>query len=292
MRLENIGDMISHGKSSGQRTDLGDNNEDLNPISEDPTNEDEEFHESEDDLLSSQDLEEYAKDDEGIIPPCQGKISKSPLGAQAEGSGKIESEKQVVSMEVEHGEGIRRSSRLEANDDMKIADKAAARAMAKDAFMTKGMNSNPFSVLNTENPVLMSIATDLGIELGNSFNESITNLELIKSLEVSRNVLVCSAIKNLVEHKSQGGSDTELDNSIQDDKGNNQLTDLEDVMILRKGRKIHYKKTQSRKRRKNLLPKLDTHLIKGKSSLLSPTLTIQNDWSHLELSGVGKRNKN
>jgi hypothetical protein len=80
--------------------------------------------------------------------------------------------------------------------------------------------------------VLMSIATDLGIELGNSFNESITNLELIKSLEVSRNVLVCSAIKNPVEHKPQGGSDTELDNSIQDDNGNNQLTDLDDVMIL------------------------------------------------------------
>jgi hypothetical protein len=52
MRLENIGEMSSHGKSSSQRTDLGVSNEDLNPISEDPTNEDEEFHESEDDLLS------------------------------------------------------------------------------------------------------------------------------------------------------------------------------------------------------------------------------------------------
>jgi hypothetical protein len=64
---------MSQGKSSGRGPELGDNNEDLNPISEDPINEDEEFHESEYDLLSSQDLEEFAKDDEGVVPPCQGK---------------------------------------------------------------------------------------------------------------------------------------------------------------------------------------------------------------------------
>jgi hypothetical protein len=210
--------MSSHGKSSGQRTDLGVSNEDLNPISEDPTNEDEKFHESEDDLLSSQDLEEFAKDDEGIIPSSQGKNNKSPLGNQTEGSGKMESEKQAVGMEVDHAEGIRRSSRLEANDDMKIVDKATARAMAKHAFLTKGMNSNPFAVLNTENYVLLSIASDLDIELGNSVDESLTNLELIKSLELSRNALVCRATSNHSDHISQNGSDSKLDNSIQDVK--------------------------------------------------------------------------
>jgi hypothetical protein len=51
-------------------------------------------------------------------------------------------------------------------------------------------------------------------------------------------------------------------------------------------------KIQSRKRRKTLLPKVDILLIKGKKSLRFPILTIQNDWSHLELSGVGQRNKN
>jgi hypothetical protein len=62
MKLENIGDMMSQGKSSGRGTDLGDNNEDLNPVTDykgydnDPINEDEEFHESEGDLLSSQDF--------------------------------------------------------------------------------------------------------------------------------------------------------------------------------------------------------------------------------------------
>jgi hypothetical protein len=220
LRLENIGDMMSQGKSSGRGPDLGGNNEDLNPVSEDkgydndPINEDEEFHESEDDLLSSQDLEEFAKDDEGVLPPSQEKINKSPLGAQAEGSRKAEAEKQVMNMEVEHGEGIRRSSRLESNDDMKIADKAAARAMAKDAFMNKGMNSNPFSVLNTENYVLMSIASDLGIVLGNSSTDSLVNLVLIKSLELSRNSLAIQSVKKYIEHNLQASSDSEMDKSI------------------------------------------------------------------------------
>jgi hypothetical protein len=85
-------------------------------------------------------------------------------------------------MEVDHVEGIRRSSRLETNDEMKIADKATARAMAKDAFINKGMSSNPFSVFNTDNYVLMDIASNMGIELGCSFTDFVANLELIKSL--------------------------------------------------------------------------------------------------------------
>lgn len=155
------------------------------------------------------------------------------MGAQVEGSGKTEAEKQVINMEVNHGEGIRRSSRLESNDDMKIADKAATRAMAKDAFMNKGMNSNPFSVLNTENSVLMSIASELGIVLGNSSTDSMVNLELIKSLELSRNSLAIQSVKKSVEHNLQAGSDSEMDKSIQNEDGNNELTDLDDVMVLR-----------------------------------------------------------
>jgi hypothetical protein len=80
---------------------------------------------------------------------------------------------------------------------MNIADKAAARAMAKVAFINKGMNSNPFFVLNTENSVLMSIASDLGIALGNSISDSIVNLELIKSLELSRNSLAIQSVKKI-----------------------------------------------------------------------------------------------
>jgi hypothetical protein len=138
----------------------------------------------------------------------------------------------------------------------------------------------------------MSITSDLGIDLGNSINEYIVNLELVKSLELSRNNLAIQSVKNFVEHNLQVGSDSELDKSIQDENGNNQLTDLDDVMVLRKGRKIRHKKIQSRRRRKNLLPKLGILLIKGKRSLLPPTSIIQNDWSYLELSEVGKRNQN
>jgi hypothetical protein len=77
--LEKVGEITSHGKNVIQKSDFGTVNEDLNPISEDPANEDEEFHESEDVLLSSQDLEEFAKDDEGVIPSSQGKTSSLPL---------------------------------------------------------------------------------------------------------------------------------------------------------------------------------------------------------------------
>jgi hypothetical protein len=204
----------------------------------------------------------------------------------------MDSEKHSVGMDVEYGDGIRRSSRLETTDDMKIVDKATARAMAKDAFLTKGMFANPFSVLNLDNHVLLSIASDLDMELGNSVDESISNLELIKSLELSRNNLVCRAVVNHSETNPQINSDSEMDRYIQDNKENCHMNDLEDVMVLRKGRKIQYRKNSGKKRRKNLLLKPDMLLEKGKISLLSQTLTIQNDRSHLELSGVGQRYKN
>ena len=156
---------------------------------------------------------------------------------------------------------------------MKIADKAAARAMAKDAFMNKGMNSNPFSVLNTENFVLMSIASDLGIVLGNSSTDCLVNLELIKSLELSRNILAIQSVKKSIEHNLQVGSDSEMDKSIQNEEDNNELTDLEDVMVLRKGRKIRHKKSV-KKKKKGLPPKLGIHLIKGKGPPLPPNSVI------------------
>jgi hypothetical protein len=263
--LEKVGEITAHGKNIIQKSDFGTVNEDLNPISEDPANEDEEFHESEDDLLSSQDLEEFAKDDEGVIPPSQGKKIKSSVGNQKEGSDKMDSEKHSVDMDVEYGDGIRRSSRLGTNDDMKIVDKATARAMAKDAFLTKGMFSNPFSVLNSDNHVLLSIASDLDIELGNSVDDSISNLELIKSLELSRNTLVCRAVVNHAESNPQINSDSELDRYIQDNKENCHLNDLDDVMVLRKGRKIQYRKNSGKKKKKKSSSKTRFVVGKGKN---------------------------
>jgi hypothetical protein len=79
-----------------------------------------------------------------------------------------------------------------------------------------------------------------------------------------------------------------LDKSIQDEDGNNQMSDLDNVMALRNGRKIRHKKKSVKKKKKDLPPKLGIHLIKGKGSLLPPTSIIQNDWSYLELSGLGR----
>jgi hypothetical protein len=56
---------------------------------------------------------------------------------QTEDASKDIGDKKGVTMEGDHVEGIRRSSRLESNDEMKIAEKATTRAMAKDAFITK-----------------------------------------------------------------------------------------------------------------------------------------------------------
>jgi hypothetical protein len=110
----------------------------------------------------------------------------------------------------------------------------------------------------------MSIASDLGIDLGNSINESIVNLELIKSLELSRNNLAIQSVKKSVEHNLQVGSDSELDKSIQVVNGNNQLTDLDNVMVLRKGRKIHHKKKSVKKKKKKSSPKIRYSPNKGK----------------------------
>jgi hypothetical protein len=260
-----VGEKSSHGKNIIQKSDFGIVNEDLNPISEDPINEDDEFHESEDDLLSSQDLEEFAKDDEGAIPPVQGINLKSPVGNQTDGSGKMDTEKHSVGMEVEYGDGIRRSSRLETSDDMKIVDKATARAMAKDAFLTKGMFANPFSVLNSDNHVLLSIASELDIGLGSFVEESISNLELIKSLELSRNILVCRSVVNHPESNSQMNYESDLDRYFQDNKKDCHLNDLDDVMVLRKGRKIQYRKNSGEKKKKKSSSKNRYVVGKGKN---------------------------
>jgi hypothetical protein len=111
----------------------------------------------------------------------------------------------------------------------------------------------------------LSIASELDIELGNSLDESISNLELIKSLELSRNTLVCRATGNHFEHISQKGSDSEMDRFTQDVKENNHLNELEDVMILRKGRKIQYRKNSVKKKKKKSSAKIRYAVEKGEN---------------------------
>jgi hypothetical protein len=86
-------------------------------------------------LLDSQELEEFIKDDE-FIPSLAQEKKKMNINVPGDAS-KNAGVKKGGSMEGDLAEGVRRSSRLESTEEMKIVDKAAARAMAKDAFIKK-----------------------------------------------------------------------------------------------------------------------------------------------------------
>jgi hypothetical protein len=230
---------------------MGKGSEDPKGYLDSQGNEDEEFNDSEDDLLDSQELDEFIKDDDFIPSPAQDK--KKLHMSIVEDASKIAGGKKSGPMEMETSEGVRRSSRLESSEEVKIADKAAARAMAKDAFINKGMSYNPFSVLNTDNDVLFDVANRLGVELGSSFDDAVENLNLIKSLELSRKNLVVQSVKINVDNSNADCIVSDDDNSIHKDNLEDNFSELEDVMILRKGRKIQHRKKTVRKKNNSSL---------------------------------------
>ena len=225
-------------------------------------NEEDDFNESDDDLLGSQDLEEFAKDEDLVLSPFQEKEKMNLSALQSEDASKEVGDKKGGSMEGEHVEGIRRSNSLESNDEMKIADKATVRAMAKDAFINKGTSANPFSVLNSDNDALMDVAHNLGVELGSSYSEVVENLDLIKSLELSRKNLVVQSVKCSFDPNKSVILDSDMDNSVHNEGEENALTDLENVMVLRKGRKIRHRKKSVREKKTSLL-NIGIFLLKG-----------------------------
>ncbi|PWZ52177.1 hypothetical protein Zm00014a_041484, partial [Zea mays] len=180
-------------------------------------------------------------------------------------------------------DGIRKSSRLEKNEDIKVTDKAISRAEAKDAFLNKGMNNNPFSLLNTSNENLFDISNRIGVCLGPSVSSAIANIELIKDLEMSRKILAIQSCGSKKFEEPVDDDIDDVDSNVHIDYENDIDYDLLDVMVLRKGRKIKHRKKNSKKK---LPPKLGIHLIKnGKQRILVSPLTISDDRSHLELSG-------
>jgi hypothetical protein len=211
-------------------------------------NDDEEYNESEDDLLDSQELDEFIKDDE-FIPSLAQEKKKLNINITDEAS-KNDGAKKGGPMEGEVAEGVRRSSRLESSEELKIDDKAAARAIAKDSFINKGTSYNPFSVLNTDNAVLMDVAHRIGVDLGSSFNDVVENLNLIKSLELSRKKLVVQSVKISVDNSNIDYIASDVDNNIHNDSLDDDLSDLDDVMVLRKGRKIRHREKTVRKKNK------------------------------------------
>jgi hypothetical protein len=249
-------------------------------------NDDDDYNESEDDLLDSQELEEFIKDDELVPSPPQEK--KKMNTNISDDVGKSVGVKKGGSMEGDLAEGVRRSSRLESTEEIKIADKATARAMAKDAFINKGMSYNPFSVLNTDNAVLMDVAHKIGVELGSSFNDAMENLNLIKSLELSRKNLVVQSVKLNDDNSKVDFIASDVDNNSHNECVDDVLSDLDDVMVLRKGRKIrHRKKTVRKKKMIENLPIIGTSLLSGEVRLKGIPRIVQNDWNNLELSGSG-----
>jgi hypothetical protein len=159
-----LGESSSQGKEAVKLSDTG------LGISKDKPNEDQklddlsdekvDFDPNEDDLLSSQDLEEFAKDMEDDQMDFQSKIGEMisiPPGGEdlQEMKGK-----KPLKNPISSSEGIRKSSRLKKNDVVKVTDKAISRAEAKDAFLNKGMYNNSFSLLDSKNEDLLDISKD------------------------------------------------------------------------------------------------------------------------------------
>lgn len=62
---------------------------------------------------------------------------------------------------------------------MKIAYKTINRAEAKDAFLNKGMSSNPFTILNSDDKTLLGIACMLNVNLRANDEEKLNPLLFI-----------------------------------------------------------------------------------------------------------------
>jgi hypothetical protein len=88
----------------------------------------------------------------------------------------------------------------------------------------------------------MDVALKLGVELGSSFNEVVENLEFIKSLELSRKNLAVQSVKSSFDPNHMVIPDSDVDNIVHNEEEDNTKTDLENVMVLRKGRKIRHRK--------------------------------------------------
>ena len=88
----------------------------------------------------------------------------------------------------------------------------------------------------------VNVAHKIGVELGFSFNDAVENLNLIKSLELSRKKLVVQSVKFNVDNSKADILDSDMDNNSHNESVDNALTDLDDVMVLRKGRKIRHRK--------------------------------------------------
>jgi hypothetical protein len=99
------------------------------------------FNESKDDLLSSQELDVLVKDMGMDTINSQDDMLNEKVDSEVMGKIADEKNKKNKGKGAELVEGTRKSTRLEANEDIKITEKAISRAAAKDAFLNKERNS-------------------------------------------------------------------------------------------------------------------------------------------------------
>jgi hypothetical protein len=247
-----VGESSSQGKDSFRTNDEvlldnAKNKTDDGMRSEDLSDEKVEFDPNEDDLLSSQELEEFAKDMEEMQTDFQTKVGEVLSFPSAMDKNQDPVAKKTSEVQISITEGPRKSSRLEKNDDVRVADKAISRAEAKDAFLNKGMSNNPFSLLNASNEDLCDISNKLGVCLGSSEANVIANLDLIRELEMSRKTLAIQSCGNKNYEEPIVDDDNNVDSSVHADSEKELEYDLLDVMVLRKGRKIKHRKNNKKK---------------------------------------------
>jgi hypothetical protein len=123
-------------------------------------------------------------------------------------------------------EGTRKSTRLEANEDIKITEKAISRAATKDAFLNKGTSSNPFSVLNSNDETLIEIADLLNVSLGKNKEEINLNLDEIKRMENERSIS-CDSNSNFEQKVNMSDDENEHEITVSIDKMVQELLDSE-----------------------------------------------------------------
>jgi hypothetical protein len=205
-------------------------------------------------LMSSQYLEEFAKDDDTFIHDVQDKEKNMAIDHMSVEVPQGGAGKKVVAKGSYYVEGTKKYGRCEIGEDVKIVDKATTRAKTKVAFLSKGTSSNPFSLINVDNELLIDIYDKLRICLGVSFVDVVTNLELIKSLLLTRNNLVAQSVKKRVDSNDCRGVQTDVDSNIHEESATNFDYELKNVMVLRKDRKSFIRKISEEK--KEASPKL------------------------------------
>jgi hypothetical protein len=218
-----------------------------------------EFNESEDDLLSSQELDVLVKDMGVDVTNSQDDMISEKDDPEKHDMNTDERNKKNKGKGADPMEGIRKSTRLEANEDIKITDKAISRAVAKDAFLNKGMSSNPFSVLSTSDNILIEMADLLNVSLGKYDEDVCLNLNDIKMIETERFIASSSNIVPEVDlNITQTEKEIEISDSI--DKMVQDLLDSESekekMLVYNKKEDLRREKKYSlRNKKKNNSPK-------------------------------------